>query len=49
MKTINEILDDNGFYVACENPLEIESMDGDTATGVAAQLVIEYLKECDES
>ncbi len=48
MRTVNEILDDNGFYITCESPLEIENDDGDAATGVAALLVIEYLKKCDE-
>lgn len=43
---INEkILDQLGWIVECESPLEISHIDGSTATGWAAEIVIQELHE----
>lgn len=46
MKEVEEILEKNGW--TCESPLEIEyEKTRDTATGVAAEIIITYLIEDD--
>lgn len=46
MKDIEKILEKNGWILTCESPLEIEyEKTRDTATGVAAEIVITYLIE----
>lgn len=39
------LLEKLGWTITCESPLEIESHDGDTATGFAADIVIQELLE----
>lgn len=42
--TDEELLLENGWIIECESPFEISHEDGSTATGFAAQIVLEYLK-----
>lgn len=36
------LLDENGWQVECESPLEIRHEDGSTATGTGAEIVLAY-------
>lgn len=48
MKEVEKILEKNGWILTCESPLEIEyEKTRDTATGVAAEIIITYLIEDD--
>ena len=42
-KEFIEYIKDNGWIITCESPLEIEHKDGDTATGIAAEYVLDEL------
>lgn len=43
-----DLLENNGWIVECESPLEIRSENGESfASGLAAQFVIESLREND--
>jgi len=47
--TIEEILEENGWTITCQSPLEMEHEDGSVATLQAADIVIDYLEsEADE-
>lgn len=39
-----KLLDDAGWTVVCESPLEIEDVDGSRATLLAAEIVVDWLK-----
>ena len=41
----DELLELAGWTLECESPLEIRHEDGSFATGQAAQIVIEFLRE----
>lgn len=44
------LLQENGWIVTCESPLEIESEDGySTATNYAAEIILDYYKIIEES
>jgi hypothetical protein len=43
--TNEEILTTEGWEVECELPFEIRHTDGSFATGQAADIVLEYLKD----
>lgn len=40
-----KLLEDNGWTVECESPLEIRHVEGSFASGLAADLVLEALRE----
>jgi len=47
--TNEEILKEDGWVVECESPFEIRHEDGDFATGQAARMVVNQLREDKEA
>ena len=43
--TLDEILEQEGWSMDCESPLELSHEDGSFASGQAAQIVIDSLKK----
>jgi flagellar basal body rod protein FlgG len=44
MNEEEQLLEENGWTVECESPLEIRHKDGSFATGQAASIVLSYLQ-----
>ena len=44
-----ELLEENDWTVECESPFEIRHEDGSFATGQAAEIVLWFLKDDEES
>ena len=44
-KEEEKLLEENGWEVECESPFEIRTEDGSFASGEAADIVLDYLKE----
>ena len=42
-KEFIEYIENDGWIICCESPLELEHKDGDTATGLAAEYVLDEL------
>ena len=40
-----ELLEENGWTVECESPFEVRHEDGSFATGYAAQIVLDRVKQ----
>ena len=43
-KEIAEFLEKEGWTIECESPFELRNVDGSFASGQAAKLVIEHIK-----